>query len=40
MVIQLIARHVGRDPTVARETTFETPSRYDDTIYRSRVTVE
>ena len=40
MVIQLIARHVGHDPEVDRETSFETPSQYDETIYRSRVTVE
>lgn len=40
MVIQLIARHVGRDPTVDHETSFETPSQYDETSYRSTVTVE
>lgn len=40
MVIQLIARHVDRDPEVVSETTFETPSQYDGTTYRSVVTVE
>ena len=40
MVIQLIARHVGRDPEVDYETSFETPSRYDGTTYRSSVSVE
>lgn len=39
MVIQLIARHVGRDPTVDGEATFETPSRYDGTLYRAVVDV-
>ncbi|ELZ23868.1 hypothetical protein C477_01680 [Haloterrigena salina JCM 13891] len=40
MVIQLIARHVGHDPTVDHETSFETPSRYDERLSRSTVTVE
>ena len=40
MVIQLIARHVGRDPEVDGEASFETPSRYDGDRYRSAVTVE
>lgn len=40
MVIQLIARHIGHDPEVDHETSFETPSRYDETVFTSRVIVE
>ncbi|MGQ3412300.1 hypothetical protein ACT4ML_08550 [Natrinema sp. LN54] len=39
MVIQLIARHVGHDPQVDHETSFETPSRYDGQRYRTVVDV-
>ncbi|ELY70155.1 hypothetical protein [Natrinema versiforme] len=39
MVIQLIARHVGHDPQVDHETSFETPSRYDGWRYRTIVDV-
>ncbi|WP_226005845.1 hypothetical protein [Natrinema salinisoli] len=39
MVIQLIARHVDRDPKVDSETSFETPSRYDGRRYRAVVDV-
>ncbi|QCS43168.1 hypothetical protein [Natrinema versiforme] len=39
MVIQLIARHVGHDPQVDHETSFETPSRYDGRRYRTVVDV-
>lgn len=38
-VIQLIARHVGHDPQVTHETSFETPCRYGRTSYRARVNV-
>lgn len=40
MVIQLIARHVGRDPQVDGAASFGTPSRYDGTIYQTAVDAE
>lgn len=37
--IRLIARHVGHDPQVDHETSFETPSRYERSVYRTTVEV-
>ncbi|WP_254763637.1 hypothetical protein [Natrinema marinum] len=38
-VIQLIARHVGRDPEINRTASFATPCRYDGQRYRAAVDV-
>ncbi|SEQ46690.1 hypothetical protein [Natrinema salaciae] len=38
-VIQLIARHVDRDPQVDHETSFGTPCRYGRTAYRATIDV-
>lgn len=38
-VIQMIARHLDRDPTVTDQTSFETPSRYGGRRYRATVDV-
>lgn len=38
-VIQLIARHVGRDPEVTGAASFGTPCRYDGRRYRATVEV-
>lgn len=40
MLLQLLARHVDRDPEIDRPTSFETPSRYEKTPYRTVVTAE
>lgn len=39
-VLQLIARHVDRDPSITEPTSFETPSRYARDPYRAVVVVE
>ncbi len=38
-VIQLIAHHVGRDPQVESEASFDAPCRYDGRRYRATVEV-
>ncbi|WP_310904970.1 hypothetical protein [Natrinema sp. 1APR25-10V2] len=38
-VIQLIARHAGRDPQVKSEASFGAPCRYDGRRYRATVEV-
>lgn len=40
MLLQLLARHVDHDPEIDRPTSFETPSRYEKTPYRTVVTAE